>query len=57
MTFFALLPLTSILVACLLVCVLSIVYVWSPNSARRTRAWRLLYALLRVVTRGRGEGE
>ncbi|AXK33609.1 hypothetical protein DVA86_14055 [Streptomyces armeniacus] len=27
---------------CLLVCVLSAVYVWSGNTARRTRAWRVL---------------
>lgn len=50
----ALLPLVISSVACLLICVLSVVYLWSPDSARRIRAWRLLRALLRSVVDARG---
>ncbi|MFC9946701.1 hypothetical protein [Streptomyces pratensis] len=56
MTFLALLSMTSVLLACSLVCVLSIVYLWSPDRARRTRAWRLLRTLLGAAVRHRAEG-
>ncbi|MGW2055780.1 hypothetical protein ACWCOZ_17975 [Streptomyces sp. NPDC001840] len=56
MTLVVLLPLAVVLLACLLVWVLSVVYIWSPDRARRTRAWRLLHALLRLIMRDRTEG-
>ncbi|AJE83673.1 MULTISPECIES: hypothetical protein [Streptomyces] len=42
----ALLPLVAPAAVCLLVCLLSCVYLWSGDTARRSRAWRLLRALL-----------
>ncbi|MFD5784758.1 hypothetical protein [Streptomyces sp. NPDC126933] len=56
MTLVVLLPLAVVLLACLLVFVLSLVYIWSSDRARRTRAWRLLHALLRAIKRDRTEG-
>ncbi|MEU6674365.1 hypothetical protein [Streptomyces sp. NPDC046853] len=41
-------------IVCLLVCVLSAVYIWSGNTGRRNRAWRVLDALLRAVGRPAG---
>lgn len=47
MTSFALLPLVGLAAVCLLVVVLSAVYVWSGNAGRRTRSWHVLQVLLR----------
>lgn len=55
MTSLALLPLTVPVAVCLLVSVLSAVYIWSGNTARRTRAWRVLRALLGAVGRDRAD--
>lgn len=49
MTSFALLPLVALAAICLLVVVLSLVYVWSGNTEYRTRSWHVLQALLRSV--------
>lgn len=51
MTPYILLPLVGLATVCLLLCVLSAVYIWSGNAARRTRAWRVLRALLHAVAR------
>ncbi|MGY1437092.1 hypothetical protein [Streptomyces reniochalinae] len=42
--------------ACLLVCLLTAVYLWSGDAARRTRAWRVLRSLLSTLTSDRGAG-
>lgn len=53
MTSLVLVPLVGLAALCLLIAVLSAVYLWSADSALRVRAWRLLEALLRAAGRDR----
>ncbi|MFF8578589.1 hypothetical protein ACF05R_07665 [Streptomyces albidoflavus] len=56
MTSLVIVPLVGLAALCLLIAVLSAVYLWSADSALRVRAWRLLEALLRAAGRDRHDG-
>ncbi|RZD76165.1 hypothetical protein [Streptomyces albidoflavus] len=56
MTSLVLVPLVGLAALCLLIAVLSAVYLWSADSALRVRAWRLLEVLLRAAGRDRHDG-
>jgi hypothetical protein len=55
MTSYALSLTVGLGTVCLLICVLSTVYVWSDDAGRRNRAWRVLQALLQAVGRGHAD--
>ncbi|ALM42110.1 hypothetical protein SFR_5495 [Streptomyces sp. FR-008] len=40
---------------CLLLVLLSVVYLWSPDAALRVRAWHVLQALLQAAGRERSD--
>ncbi|MBO8199133.1 hypothetical protein JW613_12565 [Streptomyces smyrnaeus] len=52
----ALLPLIGLGAVSLLVYVLTTVYLWSNDAGRRSRAWRVLQALLHAAERERPGG-
>ncbi|MFH9644333.1 hypothetical protein ACH4MU_05755 [Streptomyces albidoflavus] len=55
MTPFALVALAGTGTLCLLLVLLSVVYLWSPDAALRVRAWHVLQALLQAAGRERSD--
>ncbi len=55
MTPFGLVALAGTGTLCLLLVLLSAVYLWSPDAALRVRAWHVLRALLQAAGRERND--